>query len=262
MLKGKAISLEYTGSLLPRWIKICVNKVVKVADHTYVECSSTGKVWKCHGRSAGGRQIVSGSGSHLEADCVYGCDEAGIRYLMTGVCHQIANRTLSSTDKTVFEAKGYLATVATYGEYGLYQVEWLARQKQCTVSSAYTMNHKHIYRALIAKRSVLRKSQISDSELNIIFPNVDSIFAAQLKKLTTEWKLKFLEHAISYHYVNDYQQFYYHVHNGLNKYLQNCAEVVGYDDMAERLRLESFDETTMLLMIPPEHDMEIEEQSI
>ncbi|MBE3954382.1 hypothetical protein HJ144_23730 [Vibrio parahaemolyticus] len=182
MLKGKALSLEYQGTRLPKWVKIGVNKVAKIGDHTYVECSSSGKAWGCHGRNSGGRVLVSGNGSHIEADCVYGNDEAGIRYLMTGVCHQIANRTLSSTDKTVFGARGYLATVATYGEYGLYQAEWLARQKLCAVSGAYTMEHRHIYRALVAKRTALQKSQISDSELNAIFPNVAQRFSPKLKK--------------------------------------------------------------------------------
>ncbi|MCD9530069.1 hypothetical protein [Photobacterium carnosum] len=261
MLKGKALSLEYLGNRLPAWVKIGVNKVIKIGDHTYVECSNSGKAWGCHGRNSGGRELVSGNGSHVEADCVYGNDKAGIRYLMTGVCHQTANRTLSSTDKTVFGARGYLATVATYGEYGLYQAEWLARQKLCAVSGAYTMEHRYMYRALIAKRIALKKSQISDSELNTIFPNVDQGFRSKLKKLTTDWKLKFLEHAISQYKYQNYHQFYNHVHIGLNKYLQDCAGVIGYDDMAERLGFEGFDENTMVLMAAPEPQVDIEEQS-
>lgn len=261
MLKGKALSLEYLGTSLPTWVKIGVNKVAKIGDHTYVECSSSAKAWGCHGRNSGGRVLVSGNGSHVEADCVYGSDEAGIRYLMTGVCHQIANRALSSTDKTVFGARGYLATVATYGEYGLYQAEWLARQKLCAVSGAYTMEHRHIYRALVAKRTALQKSQISDSELNAIFPNVAQRFNPKLKKLTTDWKLKFLEHAISQYKLQNYHQFYNHVHSGLNKYLQDCADVIGYDDMAKRLGFESFDENTIVLMVPPEPENDIDELS-
>ncbi|HAU8300052.1 TPA: hypothetical protein I7159_22110 [Vibrio vulnificus] len=261
MLKGKALSLEYLGNRLPKWVKIGVNKVVQIGDHTYVECSSSGKAWGCHGRSSGGRELVSGKGSHMEADCVYGNDEAGIRYLMTGVCHQIANRTLSSTDKTVFGARGYLATVATYGEYGLYQAEWLARQELCAVSGAYTMEHRHIFRALIAKRTALQKSQISDSELRTIYPNMDQGFNPKLKKLTTDWKLKFLEHAISQYKLQNYQQFYNHVHVGLNQYLQDCAGVIGYEDMGTRLGFESFDKNTMVLMTPPNPEVDIEEQS-
>ncbi|MFQ2057221.1 hypothetical protein ACK34U_09280 [Aeromonas veronii] len=259
MLKGKALSLEYLETKLPKWVKIGVNKIAKIGDHTYVECSISGKAWGCHGRSSGGRELASGSGSHVEADCLYGHDEAGIRYFMTGVCHQIANRTLSPIDKTVFGARGYLATVATYGEYGLYQAEWLARQELCAVSGHYTMEHRHIYRALIAKRTALQKSLISDRELSTIFPNVDQYAIPKLKKLTTDWKLTFLEHAISQYKLPDYHQFYNSVHIDLNKYLQDCADVIGYDDMAERLVFESFDKNTIILMAPPEPNVTNEE---
>ena len=69
--------------------------------------------------------------------------------------------------------------------------------------------------------------------------NLNAIFLMSQRfspKLKTDnrLKLKFLEHAISQHKLQNYHQFYNHVHSGLNKYLQDCADVIGYDDMAKR----------------------------
>jgi len=43
---------------------------------------------------------------------------AGIRYGITGVCHQAANRILYATGITVAKAKGYGASVTTWRTYG------------------------------------------------------------------------------------------------------------------------------------------------
>jgi rhodanese-related sulfurtransferase len=63
--------------------------------YTYVR-SSAGDDWGCHGGSVGGQRLCAGQGSISVAHCIDGKDDAGIFYMQTGVCHQIANRILSS----------------------------------------------------------------------------------------------------------------------------------------------------------------------
>jgi len=76
-------------------------------EHTYV-VSSQGHRWPCLGRAQGGRPICRGSGDAAVADCVARGDcSAGIRYLRTGVCHQVANRILWPAGLLVERAEGY-----------------------------------------------------------------------------------------------------------------------------------------------------------
>lgn len=63
--------------------------------YTYVR-SSAGDDWGCHGGSVGGQRLCAGQGSISVAHCIDGKDDAGIFYMQTGVCHQIADRILSS----------------------------------------------------------------------------------------------------------------------------------------------------------------------
>ena len=89
------------------------------ADHTYVT-SSEGHVWPCWGRYSGGRLICSGEGNVLKADCLSNPDsQAGIRYALTGVCHQTANRVLLPAGVVVSAAKKALASFVAFGVYGL-----------------------------------------------------------------------------------------------------------------------------------------------
>src|SRR5229473_4466627 len=63
-------------------------------DHTYV-VSSCGLRWGCHGRSTGGNLLRGRVGNSIIADCLaQPTGLAGIKYGITGVCHQIANRIL------------------------------------------------------------------------------------------------------------------------------------------------------------------------
>lgn len=93
------------------------------ADHTYVT-SSLGHVWSCFGRSAGGRAICAGSGNALKADCLAQPNsKAGIRYGISGVCHQAANRILypactPTNTITVARARGSLGSIFAWGVYG------------------------------------------------------------------------------------------------------------------------------------------------
>jgi hypothetical protein len=89
-----------------------------VFDHTYV-VSSCGLRWGCHGRSAGGALLRSRIGNSAIADCLAGPNgEAGIRYLRTGVCHQIANRILHPAGITVAGCGGYAISVSLWGQTG------------------------------------------------------------------------------------------------------------------------------------------------
>ena len=91
-------------------------------DHTYVG-SSCGLLWGCFGRSSGGSSICSAPGSSILADCLSQVSSrAGIRYSITGVCHQASNRILYATrpqPATVRRCRGYQVSRFAYGEYGL-----------------------------------------------------------------------------------------------------------------------------------------------
>src|ERR1700687_2853584 len=87
-------------------------------DHTYA-ASSCGLRWGCWGRSAGGIQLSFAVGSSSIADCLSQPNsEAGIRYGLTGVCHQTANRILHPAGITVASCGGYLVSVAAFGVHG------------------------------------------------------------------------------------------------------------------------------------------------
>ena len=99
-------------------------------DHAYV-ISNIGQQWGCFGRDAGGLEICSGQGDSVFADCLskpihqplgaaFPLVYAGIKYLITGVCHQAANRILHPAAGTlVAQARGYGLSVLLYGHYGL-----------------------------------------------------------------------------------------------------------------------------------------------
>jgi hypothetical protein len=115
-LRGYAVKISWLG-----------------ADHTYVK-SSDGYVWPCWGRSSGGRNICSGSGSSSQANCIsQPSSHAGIIYGITGVCHQTANRILWPSRKLVSAARGYWASSLAYGTYGSDIVAWLARIAACSL---------------------------------------------------------------------------------------------------------------------------------
>lgn len=115
-LRGYAVKISWLG-----------------ADHTYVK-SSDGYVWPCWGRSSGGRNICSGSGSSSQANCIsQPSSHAGIIYGVTGVCHQTSNRILWPSRKIVSAARGYWASSLVYGTYGTDIVAWLARIAACSL---------------------------------------------------------------------------------------------------------------------------------
>ena len=93
---------------------------LKLADHTYVECGTGGKAWKCWGGNNGGAALSQAPGSTKQADKIAQPDEkAGIKcYLINGVCPQAANRILLPAGITVRGARGYSISQALYGPYG------------------------------------------------------------------------------------------------------------------------------------------------
>lgn len=115
-LRGYAVQISWLG-----------------ADHTYVE-SSDGYVWPCWGRSSGGHDICSGTGSSSQANCIsQPLSYAGIIYGVTGVCHQTSNRILWPSSRIVSAASGYWASSLAYGTYGTDVVAWLARIAVCSL---------------------------------------------------------------------------------------------------------------------------------
>ena len=96
-------------------------------DHTYVVCNH-GLSWGCFGRSQDGYAICRGTGDPSFADCLAREDgQAGISYLVNGVCHQAANRILYPARVTVSKARGYTISSSIYGDYGL--GSWLQLDK-------------------------------------------------------------------------------------------------------------------------------------
>lgn len=93
---------------------------LKLADHTYVECGTGKKAWKCWGGKTGGTLLRKAPGSTKRADKIAQPDEkAGIKcYLINGVCHQAANRILLPAGITVRGARGYSISEAIFGPYG------------------------------------------------------------------------------------------------------------------------------------------------
>ena len=91
-------------------------------DHTYVK-SSDGYSWGCFGRDTAGMLLADAVSDSAVADCLAKPIQlptiyAGIRYGLTGVCHQAANRILYVSGITVAKARGYGFSVATWGTYG------------------------------------------------------------------------------------------------------------------------------------------------
>jgi hypothetical protein len=91
-----------------------------LADHTYVECGTGGRGWKCWGGKTGGSELRRAPGSTKRANEIADTDErAGITcYLVNGVCHQAANRILFPASVTVRGARGYDVSEALFGTYG------------------------------------------------------------------------------------------------------------------------------------------------
>lgn len=109
ILKGYAIQCEAPFSYL---------------DHTYVHvCDMEENVqirYGCWGRDNGGNVICSGTADVSIAERIATDNgHAGIIYLITGVCHQTANRILYPAGIIVYEAKGYTVSSAIYGTYGI-----------------------------------------------------------------------------------------------------------------------------------------------
>jgi len=96
------------------------NLFLKLADHTYVECGTGKKAWKCWGGKEGGMVLREAPASTKRADMIAQPDEkAGIAcYLINGVCHQAANRILLPARITVRGARGYSVSEALFGPYG------------------------------------------------------------------------------------------------------------------------------------------------
>lgn len=102
------------------------------AEHTYV-MSSNGHVWPCPlgARSRDGRPICSGIGNTSLADCLSRphtkLKYAGIKYLLTGACHQMANRILYPSGQRISDVGAYdrlpflfgMGSFFVYGAYGI-----------------------------------------------------------------------------------------------------------------------------------------------
>jgi len=120
-------------------------------DHTYVG-SDDGYCWPCWGRSAGGNPICSGPGSSVVSDCLSQPNsEAGIKYGITGVCHQTANRILDPAGILVDAANGYGLSELVFGTYGF--GSWPQRQLCANLTSGPGSPVKDSGDMIIGKKS-------------------------------------------------------------------------------------------------------------
>lgn len=136
-------------------------------DHTYVQTADI--YYKCHGGVDNGKQICSGmsdvnfseqmaKGNLSVIDGVKINDgDAGISYLVTGVCHQIANRLLIPARILVNKASGYIVSFIFYGHYGLGKRPILT--EQCDKNS-YLHKLDNLYLKL-------EQGEISENEYNL-----------------------------------------------------------------------------------------------
>jgi len=103
-----------------------------IGDHVYVACDA-GLSWRCHGRNGGGIAVAQVA-IQSAASCIchalpdqgaqpgmpsIGDADAGIRYAITGVCHQIAGRITVEFKPSFHAVRGYRATQSAFGPYGL-----------------------------------------------------------------------------------------------------------------------------------------------
>src|SRR5690242_9862533 len=110
-LSGWAIPLHSRGSS---------SSPAPYGEHTYVTSDCGLPPWGCWGRSAGGYPLGSAIGDSAIADCLSQPNsEAGIRYGVTGVCHQTANRILRPANITVRGCQGYAFSVFMFGVHGV-----------------------------------------------------------------------------------------------------------------------------------------------
>ncbi|MFC1855911.1 hypothetical protein ACFL2A_05160 [Thermodesulfobacteriota bacterium] len=118
---------------------IPVKYTQKLADHTFV-LSSDGRVWPCGGRSDpnedGAKHIIVNVQGHPAV--AYCCSlplpalKAGIKIVVTGVCHQISNRLLLTSLRNVWDAKGSRASYLLYGVYGRSFNDFFIRYAYCS----------------------------------------------------------------------------------------------------------------------------------
>ena len=96
-------------------------------DHTYIEASN-GDAWGCFGANQGGTEL-SGTRTDGRIDLTtveFMANESPCKwpyhpyYGVIGFCHQLANRALYYTGKTVHNAGGYALTTSLCGTYGNY----------------------------------------------------------------------------------------------------------------------------------------------
>ena len=139
-----------------------------VADHVYVKMGNT--YFGCHGGYNEGDVMYTGYGdleyavqtAGAQTEQIYGefvndgC--AGIIYGITGVCHQIANRILWTSQIIVDKAAGYWLSSLIYGPYG--RGKWnpinVDNFKNAFTKSIYKLYQLRINGQISAKELVLQ----------------------------------------------------------------------------------------------------------
>ena len=112
------------------WVEVCPAFFPQSpADHTYVKFLEKNGHWKsfpCFGACKGGNELTDTKSSTWENNKkiiqfmanAAPCKWTKHNYLIIGVCHQLANRSLFHTDKIVKNARMYKWSSFVYGTYG------------------------------------------------------------------------------------------------------------------------------------------------
>ena len=149
-----------------------------IADHVYVKMGDT--YFGCHGGYDNGKEMYTGLGdleyaiqtadgkTTQDGDNTVNDGDAGIIYLLTGVCHQIANRILWTSQIVVDKAAGYSLSSLVYGPYG--RGAWnpirLDEFKTAFTKGIYELYLLRNSGKISAKESVLR-SAVLDLETHV-----------------------------------------------------------------------------------------------
>ncbi len=122
-------------------------------DHVFV-VTSEGDDWGCFGRGRDyipqAKQIAQGLGYAKWGNMIRGGDETGLQNLITGTCHNVANRLLVLAGTGVSAAVGDALVLLFYGKYGFNVDAYINRVQ----SSAAAINE--------AEPGALSDNEISD----------------------------------------------------------------------------------------------------
>ncbi|MEI6859417.1 MAG: hypothetical protein V5788_06485 [Shewanella sp.] len=173
IIQTKTLKTSFSVYTLPAFID------KSPVDHTYVEFDGHGP-FPCHGHSKGGHVLEGASGEENYALAkkfnakmklpfkkhipIIGnitlfhipTGDTGIIYAINGVCHMMADRILVPSEKTVYNARGFVISSGLYGVYGVYipiSMELLIKKLMDTVFDGLPKKIRKILKKMLESMS-------------------------------------------------------------------------------------------------------------